>query len=311
MIEKLMYRGNMKPTLFVLLCLFGTSFLLADPQGDFYTSLKGKNFVGALETLKSWEQVEPNSPEVVVGYVNYYFSKSMSYGYSIDDFSQEGPSQTTKKLQLVDPKSGKTFYFNNKIFYNGDDISLAMKYFEEGIAKFPRRLDIRFGKIHVANQVGDFATASDEVVSLLKFSTDEGNTWLWSNNRPYERDVPTFLGDLQNYYNLWYQSGSEAGFEALRVASEAQIQRYPSHSWAYDNLALYYTYKKDNDNQIRFLLKALEIDPNDAVTLNNIANFYRLGGETEKAVHYYKLVLTTNDPKHIEQAKKMLEQLEK
>jgi len=294
-----------------LLVLLGASPVFADFQSDFSKKLSAKDFAGAVAALKSWQLAEPDSPEVIVGFVNYFFIKSMSYGYSIDDFSRNGTDQEGKKLSFHDPKTGKDFYFNNKVFYNGDDIVQAMKYFDDGIKRFPNRLDIRFGKIHVANQVEDFMAASAEVVDALRVSRINGNQWLWSNDRPYGKSESDFLGDLQNYYNLWYQSASEAGLESIRVASEEQILQYPKHSWAYDNLALYYSYKKDAPNQIRLLLKSVDVDPSDAITLNNVANFYRLHGEKQKAIEYYNLVLKTTDKQQIEQAKKMLETLRK
>ena len=284
-------------------------FLGAEPQSDFWKFLKSEDYTNAFEALQAWEKQEPNSPEVVVGYIDYHFFKSRTYGYSIDDFVKTGKGQEDSKLTFHDPKSGKDYYFNNKVFYDAAEINESMKYFDIGISKFPDRLDIRYGKIHVLNEVEEYARAGVEVAKTIERSVKNKNVWLWADNKPYGKNTNNFLRDLQDYYNIWFKSQDASALPAIKVAAEAQIRFYPNHSWAYDNLAEYYRLVHDDANWIRFLLDSLRVDPTDLVTINNIANYYRLHNDKQKALQYYNIMLKSDDANAKMKAKQMIDSL--
>ena len=64
----------MKTIVCFLLVLLGASPVFADFQSDFSKKLSAKDFAGAVAALKSWQLAEPDSPEVIVGFVNYFFN---------------------------------------------------------------------------------------------------------------------------------------------------------------------------------------------------------------------------------------------
>jgi len=163
--------------------------------------------------------------------------------------------------------------------------------------------------IHVLNEVEDYVSAGVETAKTLERSAQNGNSWLWTSNKPYPKNGTGFLTDLQDYYNIWFKSQAADGFEAIRTAAETQIRLYPNHSWAYDNLALYYSHVHDGNSQIRLLLQSLQVDPTDMITVNNVANFYRLHDDKQKALQYYNMMLQSNDPNAKARAKQMIDSL--
>jgi tetratricopeptide (TPR) repeat protein len=298
-----------KATTLLVVFLTVPILVFATPQNDFWKFLNAGDYPNALQALQAWDRTEPNSPEVVVGYINYHFNKSKSYGYSIDDFVRTGSGQEGTKLTFHDPKGGKDYYFNNKVFYDKAEIDESMRYFDLGISEFRDRLDLRFGKIHVLNEVEDYLTAGAETARTLERSIQNSNAWLWTGNKPYGKKANGFLEDLQDYYNAWIKSQVADGFAAVKVAAEAQIKLYPNHSWAYDNLALYYSSVHDDENQIRLLLESLQVDPMDMITINNVANFYRLHNDRQKALQYYNMMLKSGDPNAKARARQMIDSL--
>ena len=42
----------------------------ADPQADYWKLLNSRDYPNALTALQAWDKAEPDSPEVLVGYIN-------------------------------------------------------------------------------------------------------------------------------------------------------------------------------------------------------------------------------------------------
>lgn len=284
---------------------------VADPQGDFNEKLSKGDYEGSLKVLKAWEKKEPNDPDMYVGYINYYIYRSSKSGLSIDDYNNAQGNRTDDQLTFTDPKTGKTYYFNNKTFYDMNDIKLALGYLDKGITEYPSRLDMQFGKIYILNEIDNYKDASEAAVKLLDTSIRVKNKWLWSGNKEMNEQDTFILEQMQDYTNIWYQSHRDDGLEAMRKVAEKQMELYPHHAWAYDNLALYYAMKKDPQKQIELLLESEKVDGNDPITVNNIANWYRLNNEKEKARTYYEKLLTMGDETARRNAQDRLKELEK
>ena len=69
----------------------------------------------------------------------------------------------------------------------------TFKYFDEGISKFPNRLDIRFGKIYILGQLEDYENFSNEIVKTIQYSSQNNNQWLWSEDANYDGGEKEFL----------------------------------------------------------------------------------------------------------------------
>ena len=70
--------------------------------------------------------------------------------------------------------------------YLDEDINNAISVIDEGINKFPNRLDMRFGKIYALGQLENWELFTEEVIRTVKYSKINNNKWTWTNNQPKE-----------------------------------------------------------------------------------------------------------------------------
>jgi hypothetical protein len=301
-------RNKLKNQLLITLFIFFVgSNVFADNQSDYYKYMELKDYEKALLSLKSWEKEDIHNPEMYVGYINYYIFRSRKDGFSIDEINKSKKDQSQSKLTFTDPKTGKTYFFNSKYFYNLNDVNSALIYLNKGIKEYPNRLDLLFGKVYILNEIDNFHEAALCLIKYLTTSVEINNNWLWSNNKPMNEGYEFFLEQIQDYYSIWISDRSQSALDAVKLVAEKQIELYPKHSWAYDNLALYYSFTNNPQKQLELLLKSELISPTDPVTLNNIGNWYKMNNNKEKAKIYYQKLYATGDPSAIEEAKKNLE----
>lgn len=111
-----------------------------------------KDTIQQLKILKEWESKNANDPELYTSYFNYYFSKSKTEVISINKNSngKEG-------YQLKDSIGNVAGYIQPNNSYSNKYAKQGLEYIEKGILKFPKRLDMRFGKTYVLGEHENFA----------------------------------------------------------------------------------------------------------------------------------------------------------
>jgi tetratricopeptide (TPR) repeat protein len=65
------------------------------------------------------------------------------------------------------------------------------------------------------------------------------------------------------------------------------------------------------DKALEQLLKAEKLNPKDYIVLSNIAQAYKLIGDTKNAIKYYKLTIKHGDEQAKQYAKEQIKELEK
>jgi len=284
--------------------------VFADYKADYQKLLKDNQTEKLASLLARWEKVEPNNPELYIGYFNYHLSKAMKSGASIDTIIPKDNRQSY--MILTDPKTGKVAgYLHDEIFYDEDETQKALEYLNRGLAFGQDRLDMYFGKIHVLMDIHNYKGAYDELSFILDHGKAINSQWLWSDNKKIDNGMYFLLENIQDYYNTWFNEDTVETNSYVDQLSRKQVALYPNHSWAYSNL--FVTIKRLNINEDEFYLvkKAYDIDPKDMVNVNNLANYYKTHNNKSEAIKLYKIMAVSNDINVSEDAKKNLKELEK
>jgi tetratricopeptide (TPR) repeat protein len=210
---------------------------------------------------------------------------------------------TGENLQITDSANLVVGYIHGETSYNPKYLNLAFDMIDKGIAKFPSRLDMRFGKIHMLGQVNNYDAFTDEIVKSIDFSARNRNKWQWTKNELVKEPKDFLLDNIQTYINNLFDLGDGQAKNIRRIA-EATLKNYPDHVVSLSNLGISYIFENNYSKALDPLLTAETKTPKDPVILGNIAYVYVNLKDNKKAIEYYEKVIQFGD----ENAKRFAEQ---
>ena len=251
----------------------------------FKKSIEEKDTIQQLKILKEWESKNANDPELYTSYFNYYFAKSKTELISIDKNSngKEG-------YQLKDSLGNVAGYMQSNNSYNEKFAKKGMEYIEKGILKFPKRLDMRFGKTYFLGENENYAEFTKEIIKIIEYSNVIKNEWNWTKDKKLEDAENFMLGAIQNYVTQLYNTGNDDLLENMKNIAETILKYYPNHIESLSNISVVHLIRKEFDKGLEYLQKAEKINPTDFVVLGNIAQAYKMKDDKINAIKYYELV---------------------
>ena len=244
-----------------------------------------------MKLLKTWKKEQSNDPELYVAYFNYYVQRSMHDVITID---KEPAASDSPKAYREGDSVNAVGYINAHTEYRIDELKMAVKYIDEGIKRFPNRLDMRFGKTYILGEANYLNQLTDETVSIVEYSSTNKNAWLWTNNKPVDNPEKYMLDAIQDYVLKLYEAGDHQADNMILIA-ESVAKYYPNHIQNLTNLGIAYLIKKDYGKALEYLNKAEKIAPADEVVMMNIALVYMELSNKSKAIEYYEKLKLSKD----------------
>ena len=265
-----------------------------------------KDTLGQIALLKEWEQKKPEDAELYVAYYNYYVLKSRKELIGLQT-EQQGESS----LKLQDSTGQIVGFMNGIVNYDDELVQKGFDYIDKGIKKFPNRLDMRFGKVYILGEIGDYETFTDEIIKTIEYSDTNKNAWLWTDNKPQPDAQQFMLSTIQSYVFQLYETNEDKALDDMRWIAETVLKYYPNHVESLSNLSIVYLVKKDYDKALEQLLKAEKLAPKDYIILNNIAQAFKNKGDKKNAIKYFELTEKHGDSEAKAAAKQELKGLKK
>jgi tetratricopeptide (TPR) repeat protein len=190
-------------------------------------------------------------------------------------------------------------------------IDLAISKIDQGIKRYPDRLDMRFGKIYILGEVGAWQRFTDEIVSAIRHSAQNQNNWTWTNHTKQPEAKSFFLNGLQDYQYRLYSTGDDSLLSNMRTIASEVLKIYPDHVESLSNLAITSLLAGKYDEAIEILLKAEKLSPSDPIILGNIAEGYRRNGDKQKAIFYFEKVMKLGDEQTVSYCQAQIAELSK
>jgi tetratricopeptide (TPR) repeat protein len=256
--------------------------------------------------LAEWEKTNPNDPELYTSAINFYFSNSKKEIITLDS-----KQKNKQSFEFTDSSGNVAGYINSNLGYEPDKLSKAIKYANTGIDKFPDRLDIRFGKCYLLQQIGDYDNFTKELIKTVEYSRVNKNNWLWSENKKQEDGEGFMLGTIQTYLKELYDTEDDHLLPYMVQIGEATLKYYNTNVEILSTTAVALLLTKNYDKAIDYLKQAEKLHPTDFIVLNNIAQGYVLKGDKTNAIKYYELTEKYGDERAKEQARENIKQLKK
>jgi tetratricopeptide (TPR) repeat protein len=277
--------GTMRTTLIISIgLLLGTNVHGQDYYERFKKFLTDKDTVGQRTLLQEWDKMNNNDPELYTCYFNYYVQKSISEIVRLDNNPGTG-----ENLQITDSTKQVVGYIYGETSYNAKYLNLGFNIIDKGINKFPDRLDMRFGKIHMLEQVNYYDSFTVEIVKAIDYSTKNKNKWLWTSNESVKHPKEFLLDNVQTYINSLFGLDDEQAKNIRRIA-ETTLKNYPDHVISLSNLGVSYIFENNYKKALDPLLKAEKMSPEDVIILGNIAFVYEGLEDSKKVIEYYEKI---------------------
>lgn len=270
----------------------------------FKTLFQQNDTIKIASLLTEWEKTSPNDPELYTAAINYYFSNSKKEIVSVDK-----QQKSNESFQLTDSTGQVAGFINSSLDYDTEKLSKAIKYANTGIDKFPNRLDIRFGKCHILQQIGDYDNFTKEIIKTIDYSQVNKNNWLWTENKKQENGESSLLESIQSYLKQLYDTEDDNLLLNMIQIGEATLKIYKSNVEILSTTSVALLLTKNYDKAIEYLKQAENINPKDFIVLNNIAQGYKLKGDKANAIKYYELTEKYGDERAKLQARRNINEL--
>lgn len=298
-----------KLLLSTLLLLFLAGLGMAEDKAG-YLKLLNANRMDELKTyLESWQQKEPQNPEMFIGFFNYYINLARQENVV---FGGQNPPKSGDYLAITDSSSGKQLgYMYGEVSYLPEYSQKALSIINEGLALSPDRLDMHFGKTRLLAELHAYEAQRDYILAVLDLARDRKGPWYWSDGKVFEDGNEGFIGSIHSYVTEWFSDADEKKLAYARDVSARLLELYPESVIACNDSAIAYARLGDLDNAERAFLQAYALDGNDYIVISNLAYISEVKGNKEKAIGYYELMLKSGNRQIVDRAKKRLAELRK
>lgn len=282
----------MKKLITSILLLCSIISFSQDYYEAFVSAIRDRNTIKEDSILKVWDSAEPNNPDLFTSYFNHYIVQSKQ------NILMMGDNPPTEQDVLSIHDSVKTIsYLYDATLFKAEPFEKAMVYIDSGLKMYPRRLDMHFGKAHILGEAKDWNSFTKSILQTLKIAKENNNSWLWTKNSslPEQDSIAFFLGAIQDYQIMIYNTGDDSLLKYMREIGLKTIEQHPTHIESYSNIGITYMILGENIKGLKYFLKGIELNPNDEITLSNIAQCYYRLKKTKKAIEYYQRAFDVGD----------------
>lgn len=288
-----------------------------DVYSRFYDALEGKDSAALEETIREIRATGGQSAERYIAEYNYYVNTSLAYSGMVT--TTEYPDSNVQVMGNVFTLQDSTgnpagyMYFANN--WDSARVDSALRVISRGIALYPDRLDMRYGKIHYLRQLGRWQPFADEIHATIDRSAQTGGHWIFPDNDE-SPDSILIYGVLDYQRSLFEALQDETDSLAklshimlLRGIAEHMLQRYPKDIFNMNIMAISYQVLEDHKNALKWFKKAEKNNPKDIIVLSNLADTYHILGKTRKERKYLKKIIKYGDAEAIWHAQNNLKEL--
>lgn len=215
------------------------------------------------QTLARWRQQEPRSANVYVARASYLARRAEQAARRKNSPATTG---TPTAAQLIDASQNALC---------------------QALALAPDRLDVHFALAKSYEKQGDAGQQVATLRQALSSHGQSGQPWHWYDSAelpaPEGEFVPASLDDYAEFY--WQQSGEQA-WAVGRQLTTLLIEFYPESYLGPFNLHEYYSRRRQHEEALVQLQRALKLQPKEAATVAALAKTTLALGRKAEAQQY-------------------------
>lgn len=294
----------MKRTITLIVSLLICNFAFSQDFYSEYLNLFQKHYdAKKIENLlKKWKQKEGNDIKYYIAGFNFYLKESKKEIVRLD--TKEGQE---KNFVIKDSLNNKVGYIYSEIVQIDSIFSISQNFLAEGIKLFPKRLDLRFGKIYTLGEAKKYNVFTDEILNVIQLSKTNNYAWLWDEDKTLEDPINFFKNAIQDYENTLFNANQNSNL--MKIAIEMH-HLFPDDPIAMSTLGSSYLLEGNNQEALRLFNLAFKINPEDTIVMNNLGETYSRLKDYDNAKKYYSLMIVKGDEETKKYAEAKLKKLE-
>lgn len=261
--------------------LLGFCSAAQDFNKEFNDYLTAGDLERAGEVLNRWEGATHDDPEAIVGRFN--LTLDQAHNEPILYFTVLDSMQNLAKIIAGDNPDEKVIYADGE--WNDSLVNEAVKVIDHGIALYPDRLDMRFGKATALTLIDDWEGLSRTAIDALEHARVNGCRWLWMNNEPMIDAEAEMLEAIHEYERTL---AANTHNESLL---DRNIELYPTDHIALTLKGMLAYEAKDYPRALELTQRAHRAAPDDMLIVCNLAYLNYLNNDKVTARALYQSVL--------------------
>jgi len=297
------------------MCGFATAQGVYD---RFYEAVNEGDSAGMAAAISEIRASGDQSAERYVAEYNFYVNNALLFSgmTSSTVYPDENEHVVGDIMTLTDSTGEVAGYM---YFIENWDEAIAdsgIAVINKGIALYPDRLDMHYGKIHLLRKLRWWNAYADAIHATLDYAENHRKTLVFPEGGApidtiliegildYERDL--FAAIQESPDSLAFATR----LELLRGIAEHMLHLFPTDVYSMNIMAVTYQLVEDRQNTLKWLLAAEKVAPKDIVVLSNIADTYHNLGDKKNERKYLEKIIKHGDEETVKRAKEYLKELD-
>jgi len=280
-----------------------SSTKVSEEYTAFLKLLRSKDTAAQRKFLAQWEGIGQQDPEFYVCYANYYTNLAKK---EVIKMTTVPPQPGEESFAINDSLGNVVGYLRGETVMDDVLSAQSLMWLNKGIARFPRRLDLLFGKVHLFGLMRQHDSFGTTILQAIEKSVDNDFQWQWSKGIELQDGKQFLFSTCQDYIAKLFYSDDSLGLIWIEPISLALLEIDPKNVPCISNLAVSNMMLKRWSEAIPYLEKAYALDSQDDIVLANLGYSHFQLQNKSQAQKYYKLLKKSKDAQNRELADEML-----
>lgn len=268
--------------------------------------IEQKRFPEADSAIRDVRSADSLDPDYFILSINYYFCVAERPGIEI----RQGDITAESLIALYDAQGNQVGGIIDHSYFDRGLMLTGIGILDSGIALYPDRLDMRFGKVYTCFESRLLRESADALKGILSQHRTKGSEWKLDREAPLLKEADEYvLENVQSYVRDFYDLSSPLSDSIVEEVSREIIATFPNSAYGYTNISSILRLQGNFDSSLAMLGQACRIDPSDPIVVINLAITAEEAGKVKLAVEYFTKLLSIGDVDQQALAREHLEKL--
>jgi len=281
---------------------------VSEEYSAFIKLLRSKDTAAQRVFLAQWAGIGQQDPEFYVCYANYYTNLAKK---EVINMTTVPPAAGEEAFTMNDSVGNVVGYLRSQTIMDDELSAESLVWLNKGIARFPQRLDLLFGKVYMYGKLNQFDSFATTLLSAIEKSVENNFEWQWSKGVVLQDGKQFLFSTCQDYIAQLFNAEDSAALLWIEPISLALLEIDPKNVPCTSNLAVSNMMLRRWDEALVHLNKAHALDPKDDIVLANMGYCNLHLRNKSQAKKYYSLLKKSSEPEYQKLAKEMLQEVKR
>lgn len=282
---------------------------------DFHSAFENDDSLSMASILHEWESQDSLSDEFIVAKVNFLFKYGYKQSISLLPVMDTLPPNYTSQMTLTDSLGELAGYLGYFTDIDTPMVTEALRLFDRGIALYPDRIDICFGKLHLLRTIESWEDFFHELCRDADYSYIIKNKWIAPDHKFTKKDFISSMAEYSvNFIDEYDRDVVLGHLDSLKIKwcisiSQRVLNYYPKEVEFWNILYVCNVLLKNDSQALNYLETAHKVAPKDCIVLNNLEYVYESMNRFDDAIKCLKKLKKYGDPHDKEWASQRISEL--